>query len=383
MPPASLHAIVTDPPYLLGFLGKDFDKQQGAYLDGARMQAWHERWAHEALRILKPGGHLLAFGGTRTSHRLACALENSGFEIRDTITWAYATGFPKSRNLRKALQPTPDHLAPEAVQWDGYGTALKPATEPIILARKPLDGTVAENVLHHGTGALNVDACRIGTTGGTAKAHPEECKRATASIVDMGHNGGGIQPIDAGRWPANFLLTHTPQCTPTLCISECAVAHLDAQTGIDRTTHNREACQGRRRKATTNPANLGASRFFFVCKPAAWEREAGLQDVPAQRYEQFGFDEVKVVHNTHPTVKPIRLMAYLVRLVTPPGGVVLDPFLGSGSTGIAAILEQHPFIGIEKDEEYARIADARIQHWARFTVPSLSDLVLEPLGPHA
>ncbi|MHB8585256.1 MAG: DNA-methyltransferase [Thermoplasmatota archaeon] len=421
VPPDSIHAIVTDPPYLLGFMGKAFDRQGGAHLNGRRMQEWHAGWAKEALRVLKPGGHMLAFGGTRTAYRLACALDDVGFEIRDTLTWAYGTGFPKSHDVSKAIDTAGaaphggEPPSPEALRWSGWGTALKPATEPIILARKPLEGPVAENVTRHGTGALNVDACRVGVVGGTEKANPQACKTAPTSSVAMGHNGGGVRPIDAGRWPANFLLSHGPDCSGADgCGPGCPVAELDRQSGFSRSPSRDQVIRRGARSGYAigyggaTPAGEyrsnkgdcgGASRFFYVAKAAPWEREAGLEHLAlksvarssggqsrlargegpdATAGESIGFNQIRGARNTHPTVKPIRLMAYLVRLVTPPGGIVLDPFLGSGSTGIAAILEGRPFIGIEKEDEYAAIAEARMEYWAQKAGQPLADRVLGP-----
>lgn len=369
LPAESIDAIVTDPPYELGFMGKSWDSA-GVSFDPAT-------WA-EALRVLKPGGHLLAFGGSRTYHRIAVAIEDAGFEIRDSLMWIYGSGFPKSLNVGKAIEaqqiagtsspsgqrraamgddyePTPLAGTPgygrtgnfsnkdtgskeltlttdEAKRWEGWGTALKPAHEPIVLARKPLIGTVAENVLAHGTGALNIDASRIATTdrfGGGAKG---------SSGFAAGYEGDGWVPgSEAGRWPANVLF------------DEEAAALLDAST----------------------PAQ--PSRFFYVAKPSRSERNAGLNGFvekrPDERTEKAmgTFDEKGVAKqsNYHPTVKPIALMRYLIRLVTPPGGTVLDPFLGSGTTACAATLEGFDCIGIEMNDDYADIAEARIKHWKK------------------
>jgi DNA modification methylase len=422
----SIDAIVCDPPYGLKFMGKEFDDLG----EGAQQREWHRLWAIEALRVLKPGGHFLAFGGTRTYHHLATAVEEAGFEIRDQIQWLYGSGFPKSHNVGKAIDrkrhdredvykvtawireardkagiknseidkafgfagmsghwtstksqpavPTLEqipkllevlklkeeeipkdihrliyelngkkgqpgenwfkrevvgkHDAPaksiysqgegnlsqdidltapatdEAAKWEGWGTALKPANEPIVVARKPFRGTVAENVQEHGTGALNIDGCRVGSqtretwSAGSANykvSNPEPWKETKHNVE--------------GRWPANVIL------------DEEAGALLDEQSGMKE----------------------GASRFFYCPKAGKKERNAGLEA------------------NNHPTVKPVALMAYLCRLITPPNGTVLDPFLGSGSTGIAAIQEGFNFVGIEKDPDYMKIAKARIEYWAK------------------
>jgi site-specific DNA-methyltransferase (adenine-specific) len=288
-------------------------------------------WA-ECLRVLKPGGHLIAFGGTRTYHRMTVAIEDAGFEIRDSILWLYATGFPKSHNLDG--------------DWKGWGTALKPAHEPAVLARKPLTGTVADNVLTWGTGALNIDGSRVGSSGGTQWV-------SDGAKGDDGQFGGGIKDgkiasINAGRWPANVIL------------DEHAAEALDAQSGhsVSKATprHNGEFKSFSKGKNYAHTAHGhddsgGASRFFYIAKASRAEREAGL-DAPAGERA-----------NHHPTVKPITLMRHLVRLVTPKGGVVLDPFMGSGSTGCAAILEGMRFVGIDITAEYVDIAERRIQHY--------------------
>lgn len=313
LPDAACDSVVTDPPYELGFMGKAWDGQGIAY----SLVLWRE-----VLRVLKPGGHLLAFGGTRTYHRMTCAIEDAGFEIRDSLHWMYGTGFPKSLNL-----------------GDGRGTALKPGHEPIVLARKPLVGTVAANVEHWGTGALNIDGCRLSTTEDTGR------KRGTFPHSDDAWGNGALTHTEghvAGRWPANVLLD--PE----------AARELDAQSGETKSGAP-SSVRGRRAggfgdvgasKGDPVPNGPqygdsgGASRFFYVAKPSRKERGEG---------------------NTHPTVKPVALMRYLVRLVTPPGGLVLDPFAGSGTTGLAAAKEGMRFIGVEREAEYTRIACTRLQ----------------------
>jgi len=326
----SIDAIVTDPPYGLGFMGKAWD----ALPPG-------EEWARECLRVLKPGGHLLAFGGTRTWHRLAVAVEDAGFEIRDSVAWMYGSGFPKSLDVSKAIdkaagaerrvvgvgqyanrgrrtdnrvygEATPSTTevvtapATEAAQqWSGWGTALKPAFEPIVVARKPLSGTVAANVLAHGTGALNIDGCRIKGPGAEAGR-----TRHGGGIVGAGssYELADVRTKESpGRWPANVIL------------DESQAAALDEQSG--------------------------ASRFFYCAK--APKRERPVVDGVA-----------------HPTVKPLALMRYLVRLVTPPGGTVLDPFAGSGATVEAALLEGFDAIGIEREADYLPLIAARIERAA-------------------
>ena len=382
MPADSIDAIVTDPPYGLEFMGKQWDapwkndprsdkrgvvdpKAWGGNQDspnggnpysrarirtgaahyrkdsakvGQSFQAWCEEWAREALRVTKPGGHLLAFGGTRTFHRLAVAIEDAGWEIRDCLSWIYGSGFPKSKNLDGA--------------WQGWGTALKPAWEPIILARKPLVGTVAANVLAHGTGGLNIDATRIETddnlnggaySEGGRDALPGDEREGSAAgmFADGGGRipGGFVQP--SGRWPANVAL------------DEEAAAMLDKQTGdLGKSAGGfKEGSTGAfgkngvygEAKGQARPPGFGdsggASRFFYTAKASRRERGEG---------------------NTHPTVKPLALLKWCVRLVCPPGGVILDPFAGSGTTLLAAQAEGFDAIGIEREAEYVEIARKRL-----------------------
>lgn len=301
MPDASVSAVVTDPPYGIAFMGKEWDR------DVPPVDVWRE-----CLRLLKPGGHLLAFAGTRTQHRMASRIESAGFEIRDMLAWVYGSGFPKGLDVAKAIDKarTEDVGAnrevpitmPEtegAKTWQGWGTALKPAIEPVTLARKPLTGTVAANVLKHGAGALNIDACRVGSTGGTTRSHQ-------APVSENGwRKGHSIESLDSGRWPANFIHDGDDEVADLLPLEQ----------------------------------GDSASRFFYCAKPSASERGRG---------------------NNHATVKPVDLMRYLIRLVTPPGGLVLDPFAGSGTTGIAAVCEGVSFIGIELDAGHADLARKRI-----------------------
>lgn len=337
LPDGSVDAVVTDPPYELGFMGKAWDASGVAY-DVAL-------WA-EVLRVLKPGGHLLAFGGTRTYHRLACAIEDAGFEIRDSIHWLYGSGFPKSLNLTG--------------EWQGWGTALKPAHEPIVVARKPLDGTVAATVLAHGTGALNIDGCRVGMGAEYDPTKVQRQQRADG-VVQFGAAGligTEIPTYNAqGRWPANVVLDGE------------AAAELDRQSGDDETGVSRFFFR----------ADLGdddLTSFRYVAKPDRAERDAGLGDLaqgpvghvynqrPSGGLNQHlhGKDSSPAA-NFHPTVKPLDLMRWLVRLVTPPGGVVLDPFAGSGTTLAAAVLEDRRAVGVELTEDYLPIIAGRVA-WA-------------------
>ncbi|HET8883021.1 MAG TPA: site-specific DNA-methyltransferase [Solimonas sp.] len=352
LPENSIDSVVTDPPYGLEFMGKDWDGANGfrrslnandadrdsvlgrmskrgpEYRAGALFQDWCELWAREALRVLKPGGHLLAFSGARTYHRLACAIEDAGFEIRDQVMWVYGSGFPKSKNL--------------ADEWSGWGTALKPAHEPICVARKPLIGTVAANVLEHGTGALNIDACRVGYEVRTASfssfaaCHGNRLGAPGTSEARRGTQGEPQQYV--GRWPANLIHDGSDEVLAAFPQAPGQQRPVGPANGAKPSVNvygdygPREQCDPRGDKGS-------AARFFYCAKASKSDRGEG---------------------NAHPTVKPTELMRYLCRLVTPPGGLVLDPFTGSGSTGKAALLEGFRFLGIEQDIEYALLAHSRI-----------------------
>jgi len=346
MPSDSVDSIVCDPPYELGFMGKRWDSTGIAY----DVTLWAE-----CLRVLKPGGHLLAFGGSRTYHRLAVAIEDAGFEIRDCIMWLYGSGFPKSYNLDGEHQ--------------GWGTALKPAHEPIVVARKPLQGTVADNVTAWGVGALNIDGCRVGMEGGTKAVNYHSSARITYQGLMLSND---IEKINAGRWPANIIL------------DEEAAQMLDEQSGWSASKQSQRGAVEifKKENGWIGESTLhghsdsgGASRFFYVAKASKAEREAGLEGMPMVRESDrvkddgVGGDNPRNRTNNprinhHPTVKPIALMRYLVRMVTPRDGVVLDPFMGSGTTGCAAMLEGMNFIGIDITPEYKEIAERRIQYWA-------------------
>ena len=296
-------SVVTDPPYGIHFMGKDWDKFKGTKVTksqvvtnlgaGMRMtthkenmdfQKWCNEWAILCLELLKPGGYILAFSSSRTYHHLACGIESAGFEVRDQLMWLYGSGFPKSFNIGK-----------------GWGTALKPAHEPVVMARKPVEGTVANNVLKHGTGGINIDDCRIDLSEGDdprlgGKGTWKTDKMAKDVYVG-GYAGEDQGSSELGRFPANVM-----------------------HDGLEQDW----------------------ARFFYCPKVSKSERNQGLEK------------------NNHPTVKPVELMKYLCRLVTPKGGTVLDPFMGSGSTGMAAVDEGFDFLGIEKEEEYFKIAKNRI-----------------------
>jgi site-specific DNA-methyltransferase (adenine-specific) len=359
MEPASVDAIVTDPPYGLRFMGKAWDHGVPG-----------EPFWREALRVAKPGAHLVAFGGTRTFHRLTCAIEDAGWEIRDCLSWLYGEGFPKSLDVSKAIDKG-DPVTGAAQSWQGWGTALKPAWEPIILARKPLAGTVAQNVLAHGTGALNVDGCRIATDE-PWKAHSATGLASVKFFTDGDAKVIDKEPHDLGRWPANVVL------------DEEAGRMLDAQSGESVSTGGQASLgafrngdifgSGRDEREARDPGygdSEGASRFFYCAKADGAERNVGLEGYEARRESDRikedgpGGDNPRnrtnhAARNHHPTVKPVALMQWLVRLVARPGSLVLDPFTGSGTTGIAALRESCRFVGVELSPEYAEIARRRI-----------------------
>ena len=404
MPEASVDTIITDPPYGLEFMGRDWD----GFGTPLGFQTWTERWAREALRILKPGGHLLAFGGTRTYHRLGAGIEDAGFEIRDCLAWLYGSGFPKSLDVSKAidkaagaerevvdvmrspykvdkaetdrraygkfdrekddrgylLNPVTAPATPDAEKWNGWGTALKPAFEPIVLARKPLIGTVAANVLEHGTGALNIDGCRIAYASGDDKDRAlagDAFKRKDTSDRGWSRpwmndpervaqiNREAKERAQAGRWPANVTL------------DEEAAAMLDEQSGERpgsasqrRLSPAKPGMFGVGHGSDTKPIHVGyddkggASRFFYCAKASKKDRNTNGAD------------------NHHPTVKPTALMRWLIRLATPPGGIILDPFGGSGSTGVAARAEGVRAILIEREDEYLNIIRQRLDEGPLF-----------------
>lgn len=357
MPDNSVDSVVTDPPYGLSFMGKKWDYDVPST----------EIWA-ECLRVLKPGGHLLAFAGTRTQHRMAVRIEDAGFEIRDMIAWVYGSGFPKSHNLQG--------------EHEGWGTALKPALEPITVARKPFKTTVAANVLAFGTGALNIDGCRVKTSDDTARISNGAIKGG-----NFASGGSAPGPIagghDSGRWPANLIHDGSPE---VIAAFPDAPGQLAAASTSD-TQRAGQNCygmmkRGRGSEASANSENAGAvgfkmkpgarrldsgsaARFFYCAKTSRKDRNDGLTD-PGPQFAHGNtlrkVENTDTAGNTHPTVKPTELMAYLLRLVTPAGGTALDPFMGSGSTGKAAMREGFRFIGCELDEKYMAIAKARIEH---------------------
>ena len=368
LPDDSVDSIVTDPPYGLSFMGKKWD------YDVPSVEIWRE-----CLRVLKPGGHLLAFAGSRTYHRLVVNVEDAGFEIRDQIMWVYGSGFPKSHNI--------GHKAEE---WVGWGSALKPAHEPIVVARKPLIGTIVENVLEHGTGGLNIDGCRIGTDvvgwGGKGRSGDSATAGASRGGTQGGYNydDGEARPVE-GRFPANFIHDGSDE----------VVSLFPESTGGHAPKNSKANPFGGVNDTEREEIHYGtgsAARFFYCPKASKAERNAGLEafenkksqhnaggigrKVSVEKRLEQGKENAPMMKNIHPTVKPVDLMKYLCRLVTPPGGVVLDPFMGSGTTGIAAKVEGFDFIGIEMDAEYLVIAEARIGHWveeAEVTYKTLHD----------
>lgn len=414
----SLDACVTDPPYGIGFMGKEWDTFKPGIVKEARLlvksepivsdnpnlngrrrspavsvsqieydrglegqrgfQSWTERWAREVMRVLKPGAHLLICGAPRSYHRMVSGIEDAGFEIRDCIMWVFSQGFPKSHNLHG--------------EWEGWGTAFKPAWEPILVARKPLEGTVAQNVAKWGCGALNIDASRIESNGRPArKVAPmrEDVNYAGNSLA--GRLDGSLQSskavgeTDLGRWPANLI--HDGSEEVLECFPEAPGQLADAKTSGDRKFGNvyspmrygepsanadNEGGIGFKMKPGARRLDSGsAARFFYCAKTSRQDRNEGCESIGKKplnwssgtkspgTFQSDGTDRSS--QNNHPTVKPTALMRYLVRLVTPPpGGTVLDPFAGSGSTGKACALDGFGFVGIEREQEYAVIADARI-----------------------
>ena len=370
----SIDAVVTDPPYGLKFMGKKWD------YDVPSTELWVE-----VMRVLKPGGHLLSFAGSRTYHRMAVNIEDAGFEIRDQIMWVYGSGFPKSHNIGKSVDKLQGnerevigkgqmgrnltrnghkgdmaidelHQAPiepiitkGSSPYEGWGTALKPAHEPIVVARKPLsEKTIAKNVLEWGTGGINIDGCRVGSEGGTKKVDTENCRESLGKYGD-GLNGGTVSRIDGGRFPANFIHDGSDEVVGLFPDSNGQGKHKKADYNA-----NQPITMGGGQVNTSYTDKGSAARFFYCAKASKKDRNEGCEDVVTNE----GGEERK--GNVHSTVKPTALMQYLVRLVTPVGGTVLDPFMGSGSTGKACVLEGFDFIGIELDPEYCKIAEARI-----------------------
>jgi DNA modification methylase len=410
MPDNSVDSIVTDPPYELGFMGKSWDASGIAF----NIEVWQE-----ALRVLKPGGHLIAFSGSRTYHRMAVAIEDAGFQIRDQIMWVYGSGFPKSHNVANAIDkkmgqgnrghaissgsqihpttgekrangellPKYESRTKESEGWQGWGTALKPAHEPMVLARKPIVGTVANNVLTYGVGGLNIDATRVGYQEGEVDFTKQQNQTATATV-----KMGGAKPGDSiqmfkenGRFPANVIHDGSDEVVALFPNTKSGAIKPYVR---NKENINVDFLQGTNEvERSFDYGDSGsAARFFYCAKASKKDRNEGLDDFAGKEIGAKGNGlarkcatcNASVIEgcecldrtfvnptraNHHPTVKPTDLMRYLCRLITPPAGIVLDPFMGSGSTGKAAILEGFDFIGIDQSAEYVEIAKARIE-WA-------------------
>lgn len=406
-PDCSVDAVITDPPYGIAFMGKAWDQpgefgserrngspqrtqREGLAMDAGRydlspaamlnFQRWCTDWATECLRILKPGGHLLAFGGSRTWHRLTTGIEDAGFEIRDSVAWLYGSGFPKSLDVSKAIDKaagaerevvgthhrhgggsavsgsmlgslgTDSELpltAPATVaakRWQGWGTGLKPSFEPIVVARKPLVGTVAANVLEHATGALNIDACRV-TTGDALVRPPVQ--RRDNEVLGKGL-GAGTQVEPAGRWPTNVVL------------DEDQAEALDRQTGV---LHSGTMRAGTERQPRAGGTIYGADARTFAPADTYGDSGGASRFFPVFRYEAKAptSERPNADGVQHPTVKPLDLMRWLVRLVTPVGAVVLEPFADSGTTAEACVLEDRQCIAIEREADYLPLIVSRLQ----------------------
>jgi len=546
--PNSVDAIVCDPPYGLEFMGKEWDKlgtgrknnpfdpkgkkfQKGGTIPlpltpsherkkipkckicgkwkynahkksqcfckspdfeidtwtfPSKMQLWHTQWLTEAYRVLKPGGSMLVMGGTRTSHRLACAIEDSGFIIKDTLMWLYGSGFPKAQDLgkmidkragekREKIADSPykkirgiasrrgelygkgldgsgniDITAPTtdlAKHWNGFKVGgIKPAYEPIIWAVKPPKGSYVDNLLKWGVGAVNVDECRIGISNNDFKLNTKKASKEFIGVKPFGGDGdkkgSALLPNTKGRFPANIILSHHPECVQmgmkrvsrgggipqtTImkpgnvaygkfkerkisyyggkdgletveswdCHPDCAVRLLDEQSGnlsqvggAKKTTHDKGIFGIGQPGQVYFDGNAGASRFFYCAKASRAERNAGLDEMeekhnPEHRFGRYrckkcgklqldynscecknpDFERIEINKNNHPTVKPIKLFEYLIKLVTREGQIVLDPFIGSGTTAIAAHNTGRKCVGIEKEDEYLEIAKRRTDYW--------------------
>ena len=377
------HSVVTDPPYGLSFMGKKWDYAVPS------VELWQE-----VLRVLKEGGYLLSFAGTRTQHRMAVNIEDAGFEIRDMIAWVYGSGFPKSHNIGKAVDKlqgneriigdwkfkggnqlgvmNDDGWNPKDVyeesgnsEWEGWGTALKPALEPITMARKPFKGTVANNVLKNGVGGINIDGCRVGDE--TIQQHQRDFTNAHGNKLgaNVKQPALGVTNTTQGRFPANFIHDGSDEVKDLFPDTKTGSIKPHKQKGkTNINVFNSLSITG------NHTGDSGsASRFFYCAKASKQDRNEGLEEFEekeTKRYNDFqGTAEhapKKDVKNTnnHPTVKPTNLMRYLVRLVTPKNGIVLDCFMGSGSTGKACALEGFNFVGIDLDKDYCEIAKARI-----------------------
>lgn len=392
----TIDSIITDPPYGLKFMGKKWD------YDVPAQEVWEE-----CVRVLKPGGHLLSFFGTRTYHRGTIKIEDAGFEIRDQCGWMYGNGFPKGIDISKAIDkkhgakrtlisgtPKPSEFAGKfdqrssqdrekygnpitdaAQQFNGWNTTLKPAWEPIVLARKPIEeDTIVDNVLRYGTGGLNINACRIGTADDMNPNDFDDSKRTApkfSGILNSGQDGqyrNRQGQVPNGRWPANIIHDGSEE---VLTLFPESKGQMGKSSDIQRTQN---ICSGQtsnnNKEYIPRNDNGSAARFFYCAKASKKDRDEGCYHLPLTKCGMMEDDNYPIKtgsgnlretqrHNNHPTVKPTELMRYLCKLITPPGGTVLDPFMGSGSTGKAALLEGFNFIGIEIEPEYYNIAKMR------------------------
>lgn len=406
----SIDAIVTDPPYELNFMGKGWDNAGVSF----SKSTWEK-----CLRVLKPGGYLLAFGGTRTYHRIACAIEDAGFEIRDCIMWLYGSGFPKSMNIAKGIEAKKKYgkantivkrqieqdgngkeytvvqtnngamgekkvfsrkeytpVDEDAIQWQGWGTCLKPSYEPIIVARKPFKGSLVDNVIKYSVGGLNIDECRVGEEiikGGTMP------KMGGGELGVCNYQTVGAdriaRPDSVGRFPANTILTYDETDFDEVC-GGFPNSKGGSGKGFKKDDYGFGDTATNFKRGDFKPYNDdgSAARYFYCAKASKKDRDEGLEEFEKDITDDGRNKPIdnpylrgKIMrHNTHPTVKPTTLMQYLIRLVAPKGAAILDPFMGSGSTGKAVMYENkernadYTFIGIEKEVEYCKIAEARI-----------------------
>jgi len=423
LPDNSVDAIVTDPPAGISMMGKDWDSDKGGR---DKWIEWMSEVAAECLRVIKPGGHALVWALPRTSHWTATAWENAGWEPRDRICHIFSTGFPKSANISKQIDRmagaerevvgsklgrpgmakdgsnqrqwaadallgekrllSTDITAPAtdaAKQWDGYGTALKPAVEDYWLFRKPIEKglNIAQNVLKWGTGGLNIDGCRIGTADDMNPRDFDDSHRSAPKFSGKFNNGQTGQyrnrsgTVPNGRWPAHLIHDGSEEVEAVFPVTGPSKAVKGARAG--KSAGRLGAFSGQAAVTMGHDDQGGsASRFFYCAKPGKRERDAGLEELPEQLH-QSGMGGAMPIdddgnerdhftaksRNVHPTVKALKLMTYLCRLITPPDGLILDPFTGSGSTGCAAMLEGFRFIGMEQSPEYAEIARKRIEYW--------------------
>ncbi len=348
IPDNSIDSIVTDPPYEIGFMGKRWDATGVAN----NVNLWIE-----CNRILKPGGHLLAFSSTRTYHKLASSIENAEFQIKDMIAWSYGSGFPKSLNINKAIYKLLGHGYSE---YEGYGTSLKPAIEPIVLARKIIsEKTIVENVLKYGTGGINIDGCRIGDGSDKISGGCNNSKgKGNTQVKFASPTAESIESCySTGRFPANFIHDGSDEVKDCFPDTKPSRARTRPSDSISERTNFGGGYKSASNEHNDNGGN--ASRFFKTCEFTDEDNKSIIY-IPKTSQKERHESGAK---NEHPTLKPIKLMQYLCKLITPKNGVVLDPFMGSGTTGIGAIKEGFNFIGIEKEIEYYNVASQRLEYY--------------------